>query len=161
MGEQVERRANRPYWQIGFLVAAIVLNLWGGLTGNGRDQVAVGLAILVMAVPFSIAWRRHHTFATVVLLITILVSPWVFGLSANTLRGWNDHVWLSGRYYNRSQYVDVTGGSQRWESPYALAFASTWLPSPSVAVGTSFSPTVLHFEALDGTKLVYELVGGS
>ena len=161
MGEtQTARRGRHPYWQIAVLGAASLGTLWVGGHGGVRDLVAAGAVVLLMAGVFAILWRQSVRLATTMLLVTVILSPWLFGLTANTLQGWNDHVWLWGRYYNRSAYIDTTGGSETSESAFVLAISSTWLPSPSVVAGVSYAPTGVLFRMPDGTQLPYTLVGG-
>ena len=67
--------------------------------------------------------------AAVLLTAVVAASPWVFGLSFNTVHGWQDHLLFWGDLYNTDQNpgtpFEAPPPTRSWEQFLA---GSAWLP---------------------------------
>ena len=151
-----------PLWTTAFIVVATLLTLYAAV-GGARDMAAALVTVAVMVGAFLLApriWRSRRAAAAAVVLVALL-SPWIFGLVANTFQGWTDHVWYWGRYYNSDGPANnqLTDG----EPAYSVLFligGSTWLPYPPAVADGALAPTGTLFRLPDGSYVSYSLVGG-
>lgn len=156
------RSEQRTRWPLVPLAVVGVLTLAN--VGGRRDFVAGLIVLAVIGAIIAVLKKRAAApkLTATILVVAALVTPWVFGLAANTLQGWQDHIWHWGRYYNASR-VAPSADSVAAGRPLSLAellAGSTWVADPLVAADVRAASTVLVVSMPSGKLVSYELVGG-
>lgn len=134
-------------WEIALLGLAAVSTLLSGLGGGVRDAAAAAFAVvaIICAAHLLHTLSRSRLLHVVTLVAIVMVSPWLFGVVANTLHGWQDHVWFWGRGYNASRRPpgqELVAATPVMSTGQLVA-GSTWLPWPGVVAGADSPPMVL------------------
>lgn len=128
--------------------------------GARSDARAVVAAALVSAILVAIALISYKHFARPMLIVVVAValSPWLFGLTANLMHGWQQVIHWGSRYEALHDSLASSVPPPPTITTAELVAGSTWLPVPWLAWGDDGLPLALLTRAPDGRKVSYGLL---